>query len=184
MKLLCFDLTPFREQDAPGIKVSGTIGRRANVLTAGFLLLGNLSDLALPAAKKKPRRTDRLWERTCLELFLGVENAQGYWEFNLSPAGHWNAYRFAAYRKDMREEPGFSSLPFRVRRSPRSLRLSLDLDAGKIVPAGKAVEVGIGAVLVKKNGDTSHWALAHSGHRPDFHRRDGFLLTLSAAGEP
>src|SRR4030042_7193941 len=52
------------------------------------------------------------------------EGSERYWEFNLSPAGHWNVYRFASYRKEMREEPAFASLPFRVRTEPEALRLS------------------------------------------------------------
>ena len=51
---------------------------------------GNLSKVEIPAAAETPRRRDRLWEETCLELFLGTADSGEYWEFNLSPAGHWN----------------------------------------------------------------------------------------------
>lgn len=180
MHLRNFDLKPFRKQGAPDIKIYGTIGRRANLLSARFSLQGNLSDITIPAPGELPRRKNRLWEQTCLELFLGITDQEGYWEFNLSPAGHWNAFRFASYRKDMREEPTFASLPIRVQRKPESLGISLDLDVGKIIPPNKAVEVAVGAVIKKKNGETSHWALAHSGHRPDFHRRDTFALHIPA----
>ena len=61
-----------------------------------------------------PARRDRLWEETCFEFFLAVKNSPRYWEFNLSPAGHWNVYRFADYRQGMQEEPAFASLPFSV----------------------------------------------------------------------
>jgi hypothetical protein len=52
----------------------------------------------------------------------------------------------------MREEPAFSSLPFFIRTESRAFRLSLDVEPG----------------------------LAHPGPRPDFHRKDGFLLTIPA----
>jgi hypothetical protein len=127
---------------------------------------------------------DRLWEETCLELFLGAKGSGRYWEFNLSPAGHWNVYRFTSYREGMQEEPALSSLPFGVRIEPGILRLSLDLDLRKILPAGEAVEAGVCAVIRTATGGTSHWALAHPGPRPDFHRRDGFALTIRPTVSP
>ena len=168
------------EETGPVLAITGTIGRRANNLSLGISLLGNLSELSIPAPGEFPRRMDRLWEETCLEFFLGEEGSERYWEFNLSPAGHWNVYRFASYRKAMREEPAFASLPFRVRTEPEALRLSLDVDLGKIIPAERTIEVAVSAVVKTASGDTSHFALAHPGPRPDFHRRDGFALNLPA----
>lgn len=181
MNLQSFSLMPFRaEENRPDIRITGTIGQRANTLSISYALLGNLSELAMPASGKLPERKDRLWEDTCLEFFLGIKDSKPYWEFNLSPAGHWNVYRFTAYREDMREEPAFTSLPFRIRTEPGALRLSLDLGLGKIIPAGKTVEVAISAVIKTVAGTTSHWALVHPGPRPDFHRRDGFVLNIHA----
>ena len=182
MSLRRFSLKPFRiEEDLPGIGIKGTIGRRSNTLSIGFALIGNLSDLSIPAPAESPGRKDRPWEGTCLELFLGMRDSGRYWEFNLSPAGHWNVYRFVSYRKGMREEPAFASLPFRVRTRPEGLRVSMELDIGKIVPTGKAVEAAVCAVILTLRGKRSHWALTHSGTRPDFHRRDGFALALPVA---
>jgi len=176
-----FSLKPFPgDETGLGLKITGTIGRRANTLSLDYTLLGNLSELSIPAPGEVPVRKNRLWEETCLELFLGEENSERYWEFNLSPAGHWNVYRFASYRKEMREEPAFTSLPFHVRTEPEALRLSLDVEPGKIVPAERTIEVAVGAVVKTVAGETSHWALVHPGPRPDFHRRDGFTLILPA----
>jgi hypothetical protein len=181
MNDLSFSLQPFQGEEPGGdLKIEGTIGRRADALSIGCALLGNLSELVLPAPAESPERKDRLWEGTCLEFFLGIQDARSYWEFNLSPAGHWNVYRFASYRKEMREEPAFTALPFRIRREPEDLRLSLDLGLGKIIPTGRAIEVAVGAVLRTVTGKTSHWALVHPGPRPDFHRRDGFTLSIPA----
>ncbi len=179
MSLLNFSLKPFREKrPIPGMEIAGSIGRRGNMLTVRCELRGDLSKLAIPARGEVPARKDRLWEETCLELFLGIKDSGNYWEFNLSPAGHWNAYRFSSYRDGMREEPAFASLPIEVRIDPKALRVSLDLDIGTIVPAGKTVEAAVCAVVRTGTGEISHWALAHPGPRPDFHRRDGFLLDL------
>src|SRR4030067_239281 len=160
MYVLSFSLQPYQGEEPGGyLKIEGTIGRRSDTLSIGYALLGNLSELALPAPAESPGRKDRLLEGTGLELFLGKKNRGRYWEFLLSPAGHWNVYRYASYRKEMREEPAFAPLPSRVRMEPGALRLSLDLGLGKIIPPGRAIEGAVGAVIRTVTGKTNHWAL-------------------------
>ncbi len=181
MNLRRFSLKPFRKEDRPDIGISGTIRRRADALHLGCTVFGDLSKVVLPAPEKTRERRDRLWEETCLELFLAEKDSPRYWEFNLSPAGPWNVYRFTSYRKGMEEEPARTSLPFRVRTDAgNSLRLALDLEFGTILPPGKAIEVAVCAVLRTATGGISHWALAHPGPRPDFHNREGFTLAFPA----
>ena len=160
------------------MKIGGSIARRADTLSARYEVRGDLSMLSIPAAAGMPRRRDRLWEETCLELFLGTADSGEYREFNLSPAGHWNVYRFTRYRKGMREEPAITSLPFDVRRDSEALLLTAEFDVGKIVPAGKDLAATVTAVIGTIDGGKSHWALVHPASRPDFHRREGFALTL------
>ena len=143
---------------------------------------GNLSGVEIPGAAEAPRRKNRLWEETCFELFLGSADSGEYWELNLSPSGDWNVYRFTSYREGMREEPGFTSLPFAVRIGPEALELSMGLDVGKILPAVGTIEVCTAAMIGTTDGGKSHWAPVHPASRPDFHRRDGFVLTLPATG--
>ncbi|PWB65032.1 MAG: hypothetical protein C3F14_05960 [Deltaproteobacteria bacterium] len=166
------------ERTRPGITIAGSVGRRTALFTIVCTIQGDLSTLAIPAPDPHPGRKDGLWEKTCLEFFLGGPDTEAYWEFNLSPSGHWNVYRFTSYRQGMREEPAFASLPFRMRKEPERLVLSLELDIGKLFPKGDAMQVAICAVFKTMKGGISHWALAHAGHRPDFHRREGFALTL------
>jgi len=174
-----FSLQPFPgEETGPDLKITGTIGRRGNTLSFDFAIQGDLSGLAIPLPEVAPERRGRLWEGTCLEIFLGEKGSERYWEFHLSSAGHWNVYRFARYREEMREEEAFSSLPFLFRREPETLRCSLELDCGKILPSGRSIEAAVCAVIRNATGGTSRWALVHPGPRPDFHRRDGFLLTI------
>lgn len=181
MNPLGFSLKPFPGgEPLPSIGITATISRSADALSIVYAIVGDLSELAIPPPAESPERKDGLWEETCLEFFLGRKDSVRYWEFNLSPAGHWNVYSFASYRKDRREEPAFSSLPFLVRTEPGVFRFSLDVDPGRILPAGEAFEVAVCAVLRTVTGRTSHWATSHPGPRPDFHRRDGFLPILPA----
>lgn len=183
MRPLRFLLKPFPGEGNPaGLTIRGSLGRRADTLSLLCEVRGDLSKVRIPAAAEAPGRRSRLWEETCLELFLGTEDSGTYWEFNLSPAGHWNAYRFASYREGMAEEPAVASLPFIVRRDPEGLLLAAEIGVGGIVPPGKSLSAAVAAVIGTSDGGKSHWAPAHPASRPDFHRRDGFVLTLPVSG--
>lgn len=158
------------------MKITGTVGRREGVLYVRYDLLGLIKAIAVPDPAIVPARRDGLWNETCFELFLGLEKSDRYWEFNFSPAGHWNVYSFEAYRWGMREEQAFASLPFSVCIQPDTLNLSVELDMEKIIARDQALKVGISAVLRSVAGDCTYWALAHPGTQPDFHRKDGFII--------
>jgi len=176
---LRFLLKPFPGEGNPAsLTIGGSIARRADTLSVCYEVRGNLSTLSIPAAAETPRRKDRLWEETCLELFLGTADSGEYWEFNFSPAGHWNVYRFTRYREGMREETAITSLPFDVRRDSKGLVLTAEIGVGKIVPAGRNLEATVAAVVETTDAGKSHWAPVHPASRPDFHQRDGFALTL------
>ena len=102
------------------------------------MLRGKLAELVIPGPAARPARRHGLWEETCFEFFLGVKDAPGYWEFNLSPAGHWNVYRFAGYRQGMAEEKAFTSLAFSVRRRADRLGFALELEIGEDGGGGPA----------------------------------------------
>ncbi|HEY9846852.1 MAG TPA: hypothetical protein V6D03_11730 [Candidatus Caenarcaniphilales bacterium] len=110
-----FSLQPFGAANLmPDLKIRGNIARHFNTLTIRYELLGPLTELVIPELGGRPVRKNALWEEMCFEFFLAIKNSLRYWEFNLSPAGHWNIYSFAAYRQGMQEETAFTSLPFDV----------------------------------------------------------------------
>ena len=37
---------------------------------------------------------EQLWKKTCFECFFGMSEGTTYYEFNGSPSGHWNLFRF------------------------------------------------------------------------------------------
>lgn len=174
-----FSLKPFPSASLMPVKeITGEIERRSGTLAVSYELLGLLSEIAIPAQADIPVRKKALWEDTCFEFFLAVEDRTEYWEFNLSPSGHWNAYNFKSYRQGMQEEPAFTSLPFRIGMHPELLRLSLNIDLGKILPADHSLKAAVSAVIKFKTGEISYWALTHPGPKPDFHHRDSFILKL------
>ena len=172
-----FSLKPFSSVGLP-ITIKGSIGRLSNRFTIGYSLTGALLELVIPAPAYLPERRDNIWQETCFEFFLGLKDYDRYWEFNLSPSGHWNVYRFNAYREDMQEETAFTSLPFNVINSTDAFLLDLAFDLDKIIPAGDTLKAGISAVIKQRDGNTTHWALAHPDQKADFHRRESFIIEL------
>jgi hypothetical protein len=162
----------------PKIKITANIERRINTLFISYVVLGPLIELIIPVPAEKRKRKSALWEETCFEFFFCVKNSDHYWEFNLSPAGHWNIYRFLSYREGMCEEPLFTSLPFSVERHSDSLRLSMQLDLNKLIPADQTIKIAAGTVIKTIDGTITYWALAHTGPQADFHRRDSFIVEL------
>jgi hypothetical protein len=174
-----FSLAPFPSaRHLPSVTIGGAIARHANALAIRYRLLGRLREVLIPEPAAVPDRRDGLWKDMCFELFLAVRGSPPYWEFNLSPAGHWNVYRFTSYRQGMEEEREFSSLPFRVERQSGSLSLSLELDLDRIAGGDQFLEVAVSAVIKQRDGSVTYWALTHPGPKPDFHRREGFVVAL------
>ena len=174
-----FSLQPFPPAGfLRSFKITGDIARHSNTLAIRYALLGHLTELVIPKSSDPPTRRNGLWEETCFEFFLGVKHSHRYWEFNLSPAGDWNVYRFEAYRQGMQEETAFALLPFSVQGQPDSLRLALELDLEKIVQPDQALEVAVSAVIKPRDGEVTYWALTHPRPQPDFHCRDSFIVDL------
>ncbi|MEH2040677.1 DOMON-like domain-containing protein [Nostoc sp.] len=174
-----FSLQPFASTESfPNLKITGNISRNANQLTIYYNLGGDLKEIAIVPPSNAPSRKYELWEDTCFEFFLGIKDSPRYWEFNLSPAGHWNVYRFDGYRQGMQEETAFEKLPFNVQNQADGLAVTLDVDLDKIVSAEQEIEVGITTVIKHKNGEVTYWALTHRGAEADFHLRDSFIIEL------
>lgn len=151
---------------------------------------------SLGCSTNPPRRADGLWQHTCFEAFIASVGSSAYWEFNLSPAGDWNVYRFDDYRTGQRMETAYQCLPLRVsgpQAAPPdahgllpepSALLELDLccalppDLRESLPEGTGLELGLTAVLEQRDGELSYWALTHPGPQPDFHDRRGWSLRL------
>ncbi len=172
-----FTLYPFAADTAPPeVGLSGYVAREDNCLKLRFELhdpraLVAISPPAIPA------RTFGLWDATCFEFFVGTLSKR-YWEFNLSPAGHWNSYRFEGYRQGMADELAFNQLPFTITQNVSILTLDLSFDLNPLVPEDQPLDLAITTVLQLKSGSISYWALTHCADQADFHRRGSFTIKL------
>lgn len=118
-------------------------------------------------------RADELWRTTCFELFLGVPDESGYWEFNFSPTNEkWNVYAFDDYR---RPQPPSPSDDFELSMVEAG-RGVLKCELNSKIPLTR-VEAALTAVIRSPRG-THYFSLKHTGAQPDFHLRDSFVLKL------
>ncbi len=171
-----FSLQPFNSRT--NIDISGQINRYKNNLTIKYTLAGKITEILISEPKNKPNRQHNLWQTTCFEFFLAIKDSLQYWEFNLSPNGDWNIYRFDNYRQGMKEETAFRSLPFLVRKDLNSFNLYLEFELAKIVNKEQEIEVAIATVIKTKDSEITYWALNHPSQEADFHHRDSFLMAF------
>ncbi|MCS5691407.1 DOMON-like domain-containing protein [Cyanobium sp. FGCU-6] len=172
-------LLPFGDDPAAApFHLEATALREGSRLHLRYVLRGPLASLRLPELAPTPERCDGLWEGTCFEAFLAAAGDEGYRELNLSPAGHWNLYRLDGYRQGLRPDPQVRALPFRLARTADHLQLELTLGLEVLGLAQAPLELALTAVLQHGDGACSFLALTHPGAEADFHRRDGFLLSL------
>lgn len=178
MITLSYRLEPFPDGQTPGIAVAGRLARDRSTLLMEAKIEGEVDGILLESPAATPVRRHGLWEGTCLELFLAPAAAAGYWELNMSPAGHWNVYRFSAYRRGMAEEEGFGKIPFDFQRKTGSLELSMELDLSEILPEPVPLHAAVCAVVRHRSGTATYWAATHCADCPDFHRRESFVLEI------
>lgn len=174
-----FRLTPFAPT-TEALNITGTLAIVEGEIVLDYLVEGDLTNLHLPRSGTSAERRDLLWQTTCLELFVALVGRDDYWEFNLSPAGHWNVYHLERYREGLTPEPAYRQLPMDVALSTQalSLRLRCPLPPPALVPTGPGLDVGITAVIDNRISGISYWALQHPATEPDFHHRGGFCIKL------
>lgn len=145
-------------------------------LLLSYAVTGRIDDLLLPQVAA-PARADELWRHTCFEAFVTDGASEAYYEFNLAPSTQWAMYRFDRYRSGMRPATEIEPPQIVGRSAPDryTLRATLSLPDGQ---GGRALRLGLAAVIEEKNGNMSFWALAHPPGRPDFHHAGCFTLEM------
>lgn len=137
-------------------------------------LRGPIDTLRVPPRAERPARRTGLWNATVFEAFLARDRDEHspYVELNVSPSGDWNAFGLASCRAGLTELALATAPRIDVVASAGLLRVEC------VWERGEARCAALAAVLEHDDGTLSHWALAHTGHEPDFHRRDSFVLAL------
>lgn len=160
------ELRPFDQCEDLGLAAG--IRKNGDIFEFSYLLTGDLSDVVIPVPSL-PMRTDGLWKSTCFEAFIAT-GGTSYVELNFAPSGQWAAYGFENYREGMHE---LDIAPPKICFAENRLMVAVELAARP----GSALNLS--AVIERKDGARSYWALAHpEGNQPDFHARDCFIAKL------
>jgi len=162
----------------PDLSVTCQLVRDGVTFSLRYRLAGELAGLALPEALARPERRDGLWQESCFEFFVKPAGGSGYWEGNISPAGHWNLYYFSDYRLGMCQETAVMPPVVRQERQARSLLLEVGFSFERLLTPVTPCCLALSAVVRTTAGQTSYWALNHPASQPDFHHRQGFIFSL------
>lgn len=170
-------LRPFAAAAPPwGLRLEAAATRAGGILEVGFRLAGETAGIVPDCAPGPGSRRDGLWRDTCFEAFVAVAGEARYLEVNLAPTRDWNVFLFDGYRLGMRPDAAAPDPSRTADRDDGIITASFGLPLASLAPGDRVLEVGLAAVTRHEDGRFVHWALAHPGDRPDFHRREGFLL--------
>jgi hypothetical protein len=143
-----------------------------------YLMKGALDKVYIPEPSS-PTQTDKLWQRTCFEAFIGVKGKRSYYEYNFSPSGQWAIYAFENYRQPIESMPQCKPL-IQVHQTGKTLRMTVRLSAD-LLPNNalkQTLQLALTAVIEEHAHSKSYWALQHDLEKPDFHHRDGFSVSI------
>lgn len=151
----------------------------AGTLAITYTIEGDLARLRVPPARP-PRIVQGLWQHTCCECFIALNDGPEYREFNFAPSGEWAAYAFAKYREGTPLADEALNPRIAVRSTAEKLELdaSISLDRLADTRPRQRIALALSAVVEDEHGALSFWALQHAPGKPDFHHPDAFALEL------
>lgn len=166
--------TPSQAVHAIHVRVSQEQG---GALALTFKLEGDLARLRIPPLQS-PRWAAGLWQHTCCEAFVAIQDTPAYYEFNFAPSSEWAAYAFRGYRDGgpLAEEDLAPGIVVRSTADRLELDAVLRLDRLPLIVLSARLRLGLSAVVEETDGRLSYWALKHAPGKPDFHHRESFVL--------
>ncbi len=175
-------LVPFSRSTAPAIAINCQVAVSDLTLCLDYTVTGAVQAVEFATPTQSPQRQDELWRRTCFEWFLAPSPSQTrYWEFNLSPAHHWNIYRFSDYRVGMAPETTWGRSPIVVNHQAQqsdTYHLGIEIDLSLILTRLTGAKLGIAVVIASPKQGISYWALTHPAAQADFHQRQSWFIEL------
>jgi len=165
-------LTPHPDSPAPEVRQLRVSGERHPLtLSLCYTLVGEWADFVFPD-KNHPAPANKLWQRSCCELFWREADSIAYREYNFSPSGQWAAYAFSAYRKlENILPPPPQEMEWTVNESGLILQVEVPV-------CEKPLQLGLAVILQRRSGEIVYHALRHPSGAPDFHHPDNFALYL------
>ena len=151
------------------LHVEASIKRIGDEFMISYEVSGAENKISWPAPSHYPQRKDKLWEKTCFEFFLADKKSKCYLEFNFSPSGDWQCYRFFSYRS----HPIRPRITAPIINQIDKMKLIVKLNYGSIITLFgnlDSLEYSLNACLLEGKKQ-SFWAKSHSKDESDFHDR-------------
>ena len=161
-------LTPYLQTDHHPL-VEFDVARKGDILSLSFCVSG---EYAFRGPTAIGSRVTGLWEDTCFEFFLADDSELGYFEFNFSPAGDWQVFRFSDYRSGRQLDSTWAPHDFSHRKATSSEH-HFSFEMGLLEGAWAESPQLQAATIIRQPKEMLYYALSH-GVRPDFHLRDHF----------
>ena len=153
------------------------------ILAVEFGLDADLGRLRVPPPRASSL-VHGLWEHTCFEAFIALNNTPAYHEFNFAPSGEWALYAFQSYREiaPLPDEMVAPEMNVRCLADRLEFDAVVRLDSLSVIHNTTPLRLALSAVIEDTSGTLSYWALRHPQGKPDFHHPDAFVLTLQVPG--
>lgn len=158
------------------IQVSAGCEMTKNLIHVLFHIEGEIGSIIFSSESSPPTFKDKLWTKTCFEVFVSEHKKDSYSEWNLSPSKDWAFFSFDRYRNAI-TKPQLSPGEISIEKKSDEYLYEAYLPVEKGRPK-RELDIGLTAVTESKGGELSYWALFHLGDKPDFHRRDSFSWRL------
>ena len=161
-------LTPYSKTDNHPL-VEFDVTRKGDILSLSFHVSGGYTFRGPTAIGS---RVTGLWEDTCFECFLANSAEQSYVEFNFSPTGDWQVFRFSDYRFGGQLDSNWAPHDFYHRQETPSEH-QFNFEMRLLEGAWPESPLLQAATVIRQPEEMLYYALSH-GRRPDFHLRDHF----------
>jgi hypothetical protein len=144
-------------------------------LTLRYSVTGQMDRLMFEA-ERAAQRADKLWQKSCFEIFIRPLGERRYDEYNFASSSHWAAYGFTDRRHGMHDLKVVQAP--RIEQSHTNNQFILDVILPHIHLHQTGVDIGLSVIVEDVDGAHSYWALAHPEGQADFHNDACFALRL------
>lgn len=175
-----YQLTPFERIPSNKIKIKGSVHCDSDQALGKivFELLDQEEQVIIPSSQHEHIRKIGLWNETCFELFLMLDNGH-YIEGNFTTGFNWNLFYFKTYRETpLKEWEIIHMNPIKdvlLSREKSLLIVEFPPEIKSFLIEQKLKSLSLTAVIKTKNGDTLYYAVKHTDTKPNFHHPDSFV---------
>lgn len=159
-------LVPFQQAAGEKFSCTASFGIENGLLLLEYAISGPLSDIRIPQESALPGFRLGLWQHTCCECFIRQDGGTSYTEWNFALDCNWWHCAFDDYRAPAKQQPpDLRPQNFQIFLREHSLVLIATVPC----PSASALRIGPAIIIEHTAGERSHWAIAHSCGKPDFH---------------